>query len=66
MFDYPDADGHRDVFAPLAEELARQIDHVAALEAGTVTLDGLPALDTSALDWAAHVMQDRTGESRSG
>ena len=50
---------------PLAEELSRQQANVAALEVRGV--DGRPTsndLDTTALDWAAHVMQERTDESR--
>jgi beta-glucosidase/6-phospho-beta-glucosidase/beta-galactosidase len=65
MFDYADAAGHREVFAPLAEEVARQAANVAALEAGVLNLSEMEDLDTSALDWAAHVMQELTDDSRS-
>jgi hypothetical protein len=65
LFDYADADGHRPVFAPLADEIARRAADVAAFKAGANTVAELPDLDTSALDWAAHVMQERTEESRS-
>jgi beta-glucosidase/6-phospho-beta-glucosidase/beta-galactosidase len=64
LFDYADAHGQREVFEPLARELARQEDNVKALQSGRVTVDQLEALDTSALDWAAHTMQARTEESR--
>ena len=63
MFDYADASGHRDVHVPLAKELERQIQNVESLRAGT-TIEQIEDLDTSALDWAAHVMQERTDESR--
>ena len=65
LFDYADASGHRDVFGPLADEIARRSADVAAFRAGANTLAGLEDLDTTALDWAAHVMQERTDESRS-
>lgn len=66
MFDYADAAGQRAVFQPLADEVARQSAHVAALGAGTAALTDFENLDTSALDWAAHVMQERTDEVRTG
>jgi beta-glucosidase/6-phospho-beta-glucosidase/beta-galactosidase len=65
MFDYADAEGHRAVFQPLADEVARQSANFAALCAGTAALADLEDLDTRALDWAAHVMQERTDEVRS-
>ncbi len=64
MFDYADNSGRREVYEPMAEELRRQQANVRALEAGTRTVDELQGLDTSALDWAAHVMQERTDDSR--
>ncbi len=66
MFDYADDTGHREVFAPLAEEVARQAANVEALKSGETTMAGFNNVDTSALDWAAHVMQERTDEGRSG
>ena len=63
MFDYADDSGHRDVYDPLAKELERQIHNAEALRAGT-TIEQIEDLDTSALDWAAHIMQERTDESR--
>jgi hypothetical protein len=64
MFDYADEHGVRAVYEPLAEELARQQENVQALRAGTIGIDRLEGLDTSSLDWAAHVMDERTEESR--
>jgi hypothetical protein len=63
LFDYADPDGNRDVFQPLAEELSRQQEIIEAWRAGQ-EVSGREDLDTSALDWAAHVMQERTDESR--
>ena len=65
LFDYADETGHREAFRPLADEIARRTADVAAFRAGANTLDELGELDTTALDWAAHVMQERTDGSRS-
>jgi beta-glucosidase/6-phospho-beta-glucosidase/beta-galactosidase len=65
MFDYPDAAGERPVFAPLAEEVARQTANAAALRSGLSVGSELVDMETSALDWAAHVMEQRTEEGRS-
>ena len=65
MFDYADAEGRREVYQPLADEVARQLANVSALAAGQSRVAGMNDLDTSALDWAAHVMQERTDDSRS-
>jgi len=65
LFDYADAAGQRAVFGPLADEIARRTADVAAFTAGDNTLAELEDFDTTALDWAAHVMQERTDESRS-
>jgi hypothetical protein len=62
MFDYADAQGNREVYQPLADEMARQSSNIEALRAGASAL--VTGVDTSALDWAAHVMQERTDESR--
>jgi beta-glucosidase/6-phospho-beta-glucosidase/beta-galactosidase len=64
MFDYADAAGRREVFQPLADEVSRQVANVAVLASGANNVAELEDLDTSALDWAAHVMQERTDESR--
>jgi hypothetical protein len=52
------------VYQPLADEVARQAANFAALGAGTARVAAMNDLDTSALDWAAHVMQELTDESR--
>jgi hypothetical protein len=64
LFDYADASGNREVFQPLADEAARLAATVAAFESGIATMSSLGGLDTSALDWAAHVMEERTDEGR--
>ena len=63
LFDYADERGNRDVFEPLAEELARQQGFAEAILAGKPFVDRRDT-DVSALDWAAHVMEKRTDESR--
>jgi hypothetical protein len=65
MFDYADDQGRRETFGPLAEEMAIQARNVAALRSGAIADVEMRELETSSLDWAAHVMQERTGESRS-
>jgi len=65
LFDYADADGTREAFQPLLEEVVRQAANMGAVVSGANHLSELEDLDTSALDWAAHVMQERTDESRS-
>jgi len=65
LFDYADAEGNREAYEPLAEEVARQSANAASLSStGKLRAPEMLALDTSALDWAAHVMQERTDESR--
>lgn len=64
LFDYADDAGHREVFEPLANELARQQQFGEAILAGKPFVDRRET-DVSALDWAAHVMGARTDESRS-
>ncbi len=64
LFDYADDRGVRAVYEPLAEELARQQENIKALQAGTTSIERVEGLDTSSLDWAAHVMDERTEESR--
>ena len=63
LLDYPDTDGVRPVYRPLAEELARQTDNAAALLDGRRTVAEMP-LEVSDLDWAAHTMQARTDAGR--
>ena len=64
LFDYADESGDREVFLPLAKELARQQANIEACRAGGKLVAEMGDLDTTALDWAAHVMQERTDESR--
>jgi beta-glucosidase/6-phospho-beta-glucosidase/beta-galactosidase len=64
LFDYADAAGNREAYAPLASELARQQANIEAWKSGRKAVAEIEDLDTSALDWAAHVMQERTDESR--
>lgn len=61
MFDYADENGKRQVYEPLARELARQEKIVSGILAGEKFVD---RSDVSALDWAAHIMEERTDESR--
>ena len=63
LFDYPDDRGRRDVFEPLATELARQQRFAEAILAGKPFIDRRET-DVSALDWAAHEMEKRTDDSR--
>jgi beta-glucosidase/6-phospho-beta-glucosidase/beta-galactosidase len=63
LFDYADDRGHREVFEPLALELARQQQFADAILAGKSFVDRRET-DVSALDWAAHVMEKRTDDSR--
>ena len=63
LFDYADDRGHREVFEPLALELARQQQFADAILAGKGFVDRRES-DVSALDWAAHVMEKRTDDSR--
>jgi hypothetical protein len=65
LFDYPDADGVRAVFEPLAAEVARQLANASTLRTQRTALADMTDLETTALDWAAHVMDERTEESRS-
>ena len=65
LFDYADANGEREAFGPLLEEVVRQAANMRAVVSGANHVADLEDLDTSALDWAAHVMQERTDESRS-
>lgn len=60
---YAEISGHREMFVPLAEELKRQCGRFQAILAGGENTEH--ALDTSVLDWAAHIMEDRTDDGRS-
>jgi beta-glucosidase/6-phospho-beta-glucosidase/beta-galactosidase len=65
LFDYADDGGRREAYVPLAEEVRRQSANAEAIRTGRVAVSDLTDTDTSDLDWAAHVMQERTDESRS-
>ena len=60
LFDYADDSGRRNVYLPLAEEVSRQIANVTALLSGEKVLTDLSDMETTALDWAAHAMAERT------
>lgn len=64
LFDYPNANGAREVYLPLATELAYQQHRVEALVTGREPFVDTWDAASSTLDWAAHVMEDRTDEAR--
>ena len=64
LLDYAGPDDTRQVFQPLADEIARQLANVSSIASGATKIAEIGNLDTTALDWAAHVMQQRTDESR--
>jgi beta-glucosidase/6-phospho-beta-glucosidase/beta-galactosidase len=64
LLDYAGPDGSREVFQPLADEIGRQLANITSIVSGTSQIAEIGQLDTTALDWAAHVMQERTDESR--
>jgi beta-glucosidase/6-phospho-beta-glucosidase/beta-galactosidase len=64
LFDYPNAEGQRETYEPLAIELARQEKRAVRIRAGEESFVDRRESDVSALDWAAHVMEERTDESR--
>ena len=64
MFDYADATGRREVYLPLATELAYQQHRLDAQIAGSEPFVDTWDAASSALDWAAHVMEDRTDTAR--
>ena len=63
MFDYADDTGQAGL-CPLAAEVSRLTANASALMAGVDGIAELDSLETSALDWAAHVMEVRTEEGR--
>ncbi|MES2982627.1 MAG: beta-glucosidase [Verrucomicrobiota bacterium] len=63
LFDYAESSGHREVFEPLAAELIQQRKRFQAILTGSVT--DYQAVDASALDWSAHIMEELTDKSRS-
>jgi hypothetical protein len=64
LLDYADDDGNREVHEPLARELARQQGLAEAIRVHKTKFVDRRETDVSALDWAAHVMEVRTDESR--
>lgn len=64
LFDYADEQGLRGVYEPLAEELARQQQFAEGIFSGQRPFEEGYIPDASALDWAAHVMEERTDEVR--
>ncbi len=65
MFDYAGADGNREAYQPLADEVERLDAMARAIRDGRAGPVDIGELETSALDWAAHVMQIYTDKSRS-
>jgi beta-glucosidase/6-phospho-beta-glucosidase/beta-galactosidase len=63
LFDYADDSGQREVYEPLAAELARQENFASAI-LSVERFEDRRESDVSALDWAAHVMEKRTDEGR--
>jgi beta-glucosidase/6-phospho-beta-glucosidase/beta-galactosidase len=65
MLDYGDPEGHRAVYEPLAREVERQRGIIGRIRSGEESFIDRRESDVSALDWAAHKMEERTEESRS-
>lgn len=64
LFDYANNDGVREVFEPLASELSRQQEIATGLRGDRKPFIDRFTTETSALDWAAHAMEDLTDHSR--
>lgn len=64
LLDYPNENGWREAYEPLARELARQQKIAEGIQSGREPFVDRRETDVSALDWAAHVMEVRTDESR--
>lgn len=64
LMDYANASGEREIYEPLARELARQQKMVEEIRSGGTPFVDRRETDVSALDWAAHVMEVRTDENR--
>jgi hypothetical protein len=64
LLDYASDDGTRQIDEPLARELARQQQFANAIRVCKAKFVDRRETDVSALDWAAHVMEVRTDESR--
>ncbi len=64
LFDYANATGERDVYLPMAAELAYQQHRLDAIRSGRESFVDTWDPASSALDWAAHLMENRTDEAR--
>ena len=64
LLDYADEIGKRKAYAPLVRELARQAEILDGIRTGRERFRDRRDSDVSALDWAAHIMEERTDESR--
>jgi hypothetical protein len=64
LFDYPDETGARAAYKPLADELARQAALIEQIRAGGPAHVDIVEWDEAQLDWAAHIMKERTDEGR--
>ncbi len=64
LFDYPNEEGEREVYLPLATELAYQEHRMEAILSGRQPFTEMWNAASSALDWAAHVMEDRSDIGR--
>ena len=64
LFDYANETGHREVYLPLATELAYQEHRMEAQLSGREPFVDTWDAASSALDWAAHVMENRTDHAR--
>lgn len=64
LFDYASPTGQREVYLPLAAELAYQQKRMDALRSGREPFVDTWDAASSVLDWAAHTMQDRTDAGR--
>jgi hypothetical protein len=64
LLDYADAQGNRAAYEPLACELRRQQEILTRIRSGKELFLDRRDTDVSALDWAAHVMEERTEEGR--
>ncbi len=64
LLDYADIAGHRESCQPLARELARQQKLIEQYTSGEARFSDRGETEVSAFDWAAHVMEVLTDESR--
>jgi beta-glucosidase/6-phospho-beta-glucosidase/beta-galactosidase len=64
LFDYADELGRREVYLPMATELAYQQHRLDAIRSGREPFVDTWDASSSALDFAAHVMENLTDEAR--